>query len=140
MAENNNGVGGVPPPPSGFVPDQQANSTPPQPPAGFVPDQQQSTPYKPTAMMSANPYPGDDRIQHDPNDGIIKTGLKDVGGLLEGFGQGAAGTLSGVAEIADKATGLVPNGLKAALRGAAGEGAAHGTAQQVGYGGETLME
>jgi hypothetical protein len=107
---NNNQLGSMPPPPSGFVPDTStpdagANSSGvsntqlntsasiPPPPAGFVPDTS-------TAPASASrQYQDNSYLDINPDDSLGMKALKGTNAIGAGLGEGLLGTLNGGADL-----------------------------------------
>lgn len=86
-----------------------------------------------------------DYFHTNPNDPWYKQVGNTIGGAVEGVGEGVMSGVSGVAHIQDKVDRAlgghgIPTQALATMDNAAGNGATHGKAQNVGYGGETLME
>lgn len=89
----------------------------------------------------ATPAQHSDEIQINPNDSFLTKAAKGVGGVLEGVGEGLFSTAAGASDLADKVTGAQPGAANKELHTLAGDNnTQRGTAQSIGYGGETLME
>lgn len=109
-------------------------------------------------QQQQQPAPYSDEIHTNPDDSLLTKGLKTVGGTLEGVGEGVFSSIAGGADLANKVAGkvipgsmmtdsngqqqpLIPHSVTDTLHELAGDkNTTHGTAQKVGYGGETLME
>jgi hypothetical protein len=86
-------------------------------------------------------------IDSNPDDNLLTKGAKAVGGVFQGMGEGVFSTLSGGAHLINKAAGaagnpdIVPKSVTDYLDNMSTDSeGGKGTAQQVGYGGETLTE
>lgn len=91
--------------------------------------------------VTTTPAPQSDELRINPDDNLLTKAGKAAGGLFEGIGEGAFGTLAGGSDLLDKATGMQPGAVNRFLHTEAGDNnTSHGVAQTLGRGGEDLTE
>ena len=126
----------IPPPPDGSGIAQQAQ--PQQASASAIPpppDGSGIAPGAPTASMGAtNPHSLFKDSDHNP-------ASNPIAGMFQGAGEGVFSTISGLTDLAHRHLGMPESAtVHDTLADLAGKGSVKSTANDIGYGGETLME